>query len=62
MLEQKINGYTVKILSADELGGYPMTGKSDMGIAEVYDRNDEIVDRAWITISKNGRLRFERVV
>lgn len=60
MAEQKTNGFLVKVLTADELGGFPMTGKNDAGIIEVYN-NEVMVDSAWITISKNGIARLERI-
>lgn len=60
MIEQEANGYRVRVLTADELGGYPMTGKNDMGIIEVYNSNGQIMDTAWVAISRNGIARIER--
>lgn len=61
MLEQETRGYIIKIISRDELGGYPMTGVNDAAIIEIY-KGDEQVDSAWITISKNGIARLDRIV
>lgn len=67
MLEQKIGGYLVVIRSSDEMGGFPITGKRDAAIIEIYDcgnvigESEELVDSAWLTISKNGIARLERI-
>lgn len=67
MVEQMINGYLVVIRTADEMGGFPITGKRDAAIIEVYDcgnvvgESEDLVDSAWLTISKNGIARLERV-
>jgi len=70
MVEQVIKGdgyrFRVVIRTADEMGGFPITGKQDAAIIEVYesfkDRDDDyMVDEAWLTISKNGVARLERV-
>jgi hypothetical protein len=62
MIKQMENGYVVVIRSADELGGFPMTGKRDAAVIEVYDSEEEtLIDSAWLTISKNGIARLDRV-
>ena len=62
MIEQIINGYTVTIKTADELGGFPITGESDIGIIEVYDFNksEDAIDTQWISIGKDGLVCLER--
>lgn len=67
MVEQLVNGYQVIIRSANELGGFPITGKRDAAIIEVYDclnlvgEEQTLIDSAWLTISKNGIARLERI-
>ena len=68
MIEQLINGYLVVIRTADEMGGFPITGKRDAALIEVYDcgnvvgESEELVDSAWLTINvAGGRASLERV-
>lgn len=67
MITQLVNGYKVVVRSASEMGGFPITGKRDAGIIEVYSNGslvgeeEELIDSAWITISKNGVARLERI-
>ena len=48
------NGYTIKI-SDERAGGH------DAADFSVYDRCGKLVDEGWITISKNGIARIERI-
>lgn len=56
---QTINGYEVTILTAETLGGFPVTGKSDAGLVMV-EHGDDIVAEAWIVINDDGTIDLER--
>lgn len=56
---QTINGYEVTILTAETLGGFPITGKSDAGLVMV-ELGDDIIAEAWIVINDDGTIDLER--
>ena len=58
-MKQVINGYTVTILTAEELGGFPITGENDAGLVRV-ELEDDIVTEAWIVINDDGTIDLER--
>ena len=58
MFEQEISGFMVRFISADKLGGFPMTGENDAAVAEVYS-GDELVSTAWIVVKANGEISAE---
>ena len=69
MIEQIIKGfvttkgsyeYRVEIKTADELGGFPVCGKNDAAVIEIFDKDGKMVDSGWLVISKNGKMRIER--
>lgn len=55
------NIFTIEIISSEELGGFPMTGKNDIGLLKIYDENENVINEYWMTLLEDGMAKLEKI-
>ena len=62
MIRQCVKDKIVEIISSEDMGGLPMVGENDAGIMRLYDKEENVINEYWITVTEENTITLERIV